>query len=105
MEKATPKRQPRTHDSDYDGAWEGGLDRHLPACCPTYWPEMHVEIDWDRGVEWRNKELSQIQGSAGSRKKNVDALVKVWLKLARRISQTSMKTSIKRTRIHSRTKQ
>ncbi|MGM0490489.1 MAG: hypothetical protein ACQESR_27505 [Planctomycetota bacterium] len=67
-------------DSDYDGAWKEAIRYHLPEFLATYLPDMHATIDWSIPAQWFDKELSQMLGTAGSRNKRVDMLVKVHLR-------------------------
>lgn len=43
-----------------------------------FFPQIHAEIDWARGYEFLDQELSQITRDAEVGKKVVDKLVKVW---------------------------
>ena len=66
-------------DSDYDGAWKEALRLHLPDFLAKFFAAVHAAIDWHAPLEWRDKELSQILGQAGSRNQRVDLLAKVSL--------------------------
>ena len=66
-------------DSDYDGAWKEALRLHLPDFLAKFFAAVHAAIDWNAPLEWRDKELSQILGQAGSRNRRVDLLAKVSL--------------------------
>ena len=78
MSKTEP-RSPLEQDSDYDGAWKEAARGHLQACLAKYHPQEHAVIDWSRGVEWLDKELSQIIGHPNQRNRRVDLLAKVFL--------------------------
>ncbi len=45
-----------------------------------FFPLIHAEIDWTRGYETLDKELQRVISRAGSGRRYVDKLVKVWLK-------------------------
>ncbi len=54
-------------DSDYDGAWKEALRRYFPEILQCYFPAVAATIDWQRPLEWSDKELSQILGQSGQR--------------------------------------
>jgi hypothetical protein len=72
-----PARAPA---ADYDSPWKEALDRYFQAFLAFFFPEAHADIDWSRGYEMLDKELQQIVGAAGRRRRVVDKLAKVWLK-------------------------
>ena len=74
-----PQRNSPEQDSDYDGAWKESVRQHLGQFVAKYFAAIYGEIDWNRPVEWYDKEVSLVLGQAGSRNKRVDLLVKVWL--------------------------
>jgi hypothetical protein len=43
-------------DSDYDGAWKEALRRYFPEILQCYFPAVAATIDWQRPLEWSNKE-------------------------------------------------
>ncbi len=56
------------------------MDRYFEQCLAFYFPQAHVEIDWDRGYEMLDKELQPIVPQSKQGRRYVDKLVKVWLK-------------------------
>ena len=75
------KRAPR---SDFDTAWKELLQRHFEPAIAFFFPDVHVEIDWTRGVSFDDKELQYAVRRAGRGKRTVDLLAKVWLERGRR---------------------
>src|SRR5688572_8894952 len=74
-----PSRQPREHDSDYDGAWKEALRLHLPEFIEKYFPVEHAAVDWSHEPEWFDKELSVVLSQAGERNRQVDVVARVRL--------------------------
>jgi hypothetical protein len=54
-------------DSDYDGAWKEALRSFFQEILQVYFPAVAATIDWQRPLEWYDKELSQILGQPGHR--------------------------------------
>ncbi len=64
-----------------DSSWRKILDKLLPEFLAFYFPEIHRAVDFERGVEFLDKELQKIlpeQDDSGQRV--VDKLVKVYLR-------------------------
>ena len=70
----------RKRRSDFDNAWKEVLERYFAAFMAFFFPLVHREIDWSRGIEFLDKELRQAVRSGGRGKRAVDKLVKVWRK-------------------------
>ena len=66
-------------DSDYDGAWKEALREHIREFMTEFFNDVAVLIDWERPLEWLDKEISQVIGDAGTRNQHVDLLVRVRL--------------------------
>jgi hypothetical protein len=64
--------------ADYDSPWKEALDLYFRAFLAFFFPHIHKDIDWSRGVESLDKELQQIAPRAAHRRRYVDKLVKVW---------------------------
>jgi hypothetical protein len=66
--------------SDFDSPWKEVLDVYFELFLAFFFPQAHVDIDWQRGYQSLDKELQKIQpeGELGTRV--VDKLVQVWLK-------------------------
>jgi len=63
---------------DYDSPWKDVLDAYFADFMALFLPEAHTGIDWSRGWESLDQELSQITPDADTGKRLVDKLLKVW---------------------------
>lgn len=63
---------------EYDSPWKDILELYFEDFMAFFFPQIHGEIDWARGYEFLDQELSQITRDAEVGKKVVDKLVKVW---------------------------
>jgi len=63
---------------EYDSPWKDILEAYFEDFMAFFFPQIHAEIDWARGYEFLDQELSQITRDAEVGKKVVDKLVKVW---------------------------
>lgn len=79
MAKRHPRGKAKSR-SDYDSPWKEALDRYFEACLAFFFPLVHADIDWSRGLEMLDKELQKIVPQAKQGRRLVDKLVKVWLK-------------------------
>ena len=70
-------RRPR---DDFNNGWLSVVRPLLPYLFAFFFPDVHRVVDWDRPIEFLDKEMEYAVRLAGKRKKAVDALVKVWLK-------------------------
>ena len=66
--------------TDYDSPWKEALDLYFRAFLLLFFPAIHDDIDWSRGVEMLDKELQQLMPKAAHGRRAVDKLVKVWRK-------------------------
>ena len=66
--------------TDYDSPWKDLLNDYLPDFMAFFFPEAYADIDWSRGYESLDKELSQIVRDAQLGKRLADKVVKVWRK-------------------------
>ncbi|GAA6618079.1 transposase [Scytonema sp. NUACC26] len=64
--------------ANYDSPWKEALDLYFEACIAFFFPQVHAEIDWQRGYEFLDKELQQVVREAETGRLFVDKLVKVW---------------------------
>jgi hypothetical protein len=70
--------------ADYDSPWKEALARYLPDAFALFFPEVHAQIDWERGYMLMDKELQQRSRCARQRRdadlgrRLADTLVKVW---------------------------
>ncbi|MGH9849875.1 MAG: hypothetical protein ACREBD_08455 [Blastocatellia bacterium] len=65
---------------DYDSPWKDLLDAFFEDFMSFFFSTAHAAIDWERGLEFLDKELQKITADAAVGKRFVDKLVKVWLK-------------------------
>jgi hypothetical protein len=66
--------------TDYDSPWKDLLNDHFQDFMAFFFPQAHADIDWSRGYESLDKELSQIVRDAELGKRLADKVVKVWRK-------------------------
>src|SRR5688572_30552069 len=64
--------------TDFDGPWKDVLDQYFPHFLEFFFPAIWADIDWPKGYEFLDKELSQVVPEAELGKGVVDKLVKVW---------------------------
>jgi hypothetical protein len=62
----------------YDSPWKDILETYFQDFMQFFFPEIYAEIDWSRGYEFLDQELSQIVRDAELGKRLADKLVKVW---------------------------
>jgi hypothetical protein len=65
---------------DYDSPWKEILDTFFEAFMVFFFQAAHAAIDWQRGLEFFDKELQKITADAAVGRRYVDKLAKVWLK-------------------------
>jgi hypothetical protein len=63
---------------DYDSPWKEILEAYFEDFMAFFFPQIHTEIDWTRGYEFLDQELSQIIRDAELGKRILDKLIKVW---------------------------
>ncbi len=66
--------------ADYDSPWKEALDIYFRAFLALFYPEIHADIDWERGFNFLDKELQKIVPRAVQGRLYVDKLVKAWRK-------------------------
>ena len=66
-------------EPDYDSPWKEILDAYFDDFVAFFFPAAYAAINWDRGVEFLDKELQKITADAALGRRYVDKLVKVWL--------------------------
>jgi hypothetical protein len=64
--------------TDYDTPWKDLLNDYLEDFMAFFFPDAWADIDWSRGYESLDKELSQIVRDAELGKRLADKVVKVW---------------------------
>ncbi|BAU16050.1 hypothetical protein LEP3755_66170 (plasmid) [Leptolyngbya sp. NIES-3755] len=64
--------------ANYDAPWKEALERYFEQFLIFFFPQIHAEIDWQRGCESMDSEFQQVVRDAEVGKRFVDKLVKVW---------------------------
>lgn len=64
--------------ADFDGPWKEILEDYFQDFLLFFFPEIHADINWDKGYEFLDKELQQIVRDAAIGTRYGDKLVKVW---------------------------
>ena len=64
--------------ADYDSPWKEVLEKYFPAFMAFYFPQAHIDINWERGYTFLDKELEKVVRDAELGKRLVDKLVQVW---------------------------
>lgn len=62
----------------FDSPWKDIIELYFEAFVLFFFPDIHAEIDWSRGYEFLDQELSQVVRDAELGKRLADKLVKVW---------------------------
>ncbi len=65
---------------EYDLPWKDVIEARFEDFMEFFFPPIHAEIDWLRGYEFLDQELSQVVRDAELGKRLADKLVKVWTK-------------------------
>jgi hypothetical protein len=65
--------------SEYDSPWKEALDIYFPEFMEFFFPYAYQEINWNKGYETLDKELSKVVQDANLGKRLADKLVKVYL--------------------------
>jgi hypothetical protein len=66
--------------TDYDSPWKEALDVYFEPFMALLFPRIHARIDWSRRHESLDKEFQQLVPDAGTGRRYVDKLMKVWSK-------------------------
>jgi hypothetical protein len=62
----------------FDSPWKEILEIYFEDFVLFFFPQIHSEIDWSRGYDFLDQELSQVVRDAELGKRLADKLVKVW---------------------------
>lgn len=65
---------------DFDNPWKEVLTHFFESFMALFFPVAHAEINWKRKPEFLDNEFRQVVKLAKLGKRQVDRLVKVWLK-------------------------
>ncbi len=60
-----------------DSAWKDVLDALFPEFMQFFFPDIHRDIDWQKGFQFLDKELQKLIKDSKTGKRFVDKLVKV----------------------------
>ncbi len=69
-----------TDTADFDAAWKEAIEKYFEAFMAFFFPQIHQDIDWNRGFEFLDTELQKVVRDAELGKRSADKLVKVWRK-------------------------
>jgi hypothetical protein len=69
--------------AEFDGPWKEALDLYFRHFIELFFTHIAREVDWDRPLEFQDKELQQIAPAAAAGRGIVDKLVKVWTRAGR----------------------
>ncbi len=67
-----------TGPDEYDGTWKHMIERFLPQFLEICHPKAFADIDWERGVEWLDKDLKKLLSKSEAADRWADKLLKVW---------------------------
>ncbi len=71
--------KPMTEQQDeFDSPWKDILEVYFQDFMQFFFPQIHADIDWNRGYDFLDQELRQVVRDAELGKRLVDKLVKVW---------------------------
>ncbi|NMG06276.1 transposase [Brasilonema sp. UFV-L1] len=65
--------------TDYDSPWKDVIESFFPRFLEFFFPQAYAVIDWERGYEFLDTELQQLEPDAEIGKRLVDKVAKVWL--------------------------
>jgi hypothetical protein len=63
---------------EFDSPWKEILEAYFPDFLAFFFPTIHGEVDWSRGYNFLDQELTQVTKDAETGKRLADKLVKVW---------------------------
>lgn len=64
--------------ADYDSPWKEAIELYFAEFMALFFPDAYVDIDWEKGYEFLDKELQQVVRDAELGTRLADKLVKVW---------------------------
>ncbi len=67
-----------TPQDNYDSPWKDILEHALPQFFEFFFPDIHAEIDWEKGYVFLDKEFDSMARDSGMGKRTADKLVQVW---------------------------
>jgi hypothetical protein len=63
---------------DYDSPWKEGMELYFKELMQFFFPDIAMQIAWDKGYQFLDKELQQVVRDAEIGRKHADKLVRVW---------------------------
>jgi hypothetical protein len=75
-----PNQQTDKTKTDFDSAWKEVIERLFESFTEFFFPEIHRDIDFSKGIEFLDSELRDISPYGNVGKRYADELVKVHLK-------------------------
>lgn len=63
---------------EFDSPWKDILEAYFQNFMQFFFPQIHDDIDWNRGYDFLDQELRQVVRDAELGKRLIDKLVKVW---------------------------
>ncbi|HIJ83412.1 MAG: hypothetical protein HW380_198 [Magnetococcales bacterium] len=74
----TQESNEKRPNDEFDVPWKDILEAYFPEFLAFFLPVAHDGIDWERGFEFLDKELSRITRESRIGDRRMDKLVKVW---------------------------
>ena len=74
----TQENDEECRNDEFDVPWKDILEAYFPEFLAFFLPVAHDGIDWERGFEFLDKELSRITRESQIGDRRMDKLVKVW---------------------------
>jgi hypothetical protein len=72
--------QQNIENTDFDNPWKSIIELYFREFLQFFFPQIEVEIDWDRPIQFLDNELQKIVRDAESPKRYADKLVQVYRK-------------------------
>ncbi len=68
---------PAKQTDDYDSPWKEAIETYFEECLEFFFPQAAVDIDWQSGYKFLDKELQKVVRKAETGRRSVDKLVEV----------------------------
>lgn len=65
-------------NDEFDSPWKEIVERYFAEFMAFFFPQAYAGIDWQRGIEFLDKELQQVVRDAELGRRYADKLAKVW---------------------------
>jgi hypothetical protein len=76
IKSSNPAKKPKK--TDYDSPWKDFIELYFRDFLKFFFPEIEVDIDWDRPFRFLDKELQKVVRDAGIPRHYADKLVQVY---------------------------